>query len=168
MLMSPRTPGGTCLTWSSLTLPPSQICWCTIWECRITRFNGVQIASPHQAQTSNPFQKSETHRHRHHDFGPAATPPLQISQQSLNQWNSTITLSTVLDLHAPLKTRTVSFSRSAPWFTSELRSMKAAGRVLEQRLARSRLTVHRLSGSSKNLFKVTQKSTVTVLLRHHQ
>lgn len=53
-------------------------------------FNGVQIVSPHQAQTSNLFQKFETHRHRHHDFGPAANPPpLQTPLQSVNQWNTT-------------------------------------------------------------------------------
>ena len=63
--------------------------------------------------------------------------------ESVEYYNKT--LSTVLDLHAPLKSRTVSFSRSAPWFTSELRSMKAAGRVLERHLARSGLTVHRLA-----------------------
>ncbi|KAF3851772.1 hypothetical protein F7725_005127, partial [Dissostichus mawsoni] len=47
--------------------------------------------------------------------------------ESVEYYNKT--LSTVLDLHAPLKSRTVSFCRSAPWFTSELRSMKAAGRI---------------------------------------
>jgi hypothetical protein len=43
-------------------------------------------------------------------------------------------MSSLLDLHAPLTTRSVSFSRSAPWYTVELRKMKAAGRVPEQRL----------------------------------
>ncbi len=52
-------------------------------------------------------------------------------------------LSTLLDIHAPVKTRTVTFSRSAPWFTCELRKMKEAGRVLERRLKVTGLTVHR-------------------------
>ncbi len=54
-------------------------------------------------------------------------------------------LSSLLDLHAPVRTRTVTFSRSAPWFTCELRKMKEAGRVLEWRLKVTGLTVHRQS-----------------------
>ncbi len=52
-------------------------------------------------------------------------------------------LSSLLDIHAPVKTRTVTFSRSAPWFTCELRKMKEAGRVLERRLKVTGLPVHR-------------------------
>ncbi|KAL6471391.1 hypothetical protein MHYP_G00200410 [Metynnis hypsauchen] len=55
------------------------------------------------------------------------------------------TLSSILDLHAPVKTRTVTFSRSAPWFTDELREMKAAGRALERCYKASGLTVHKLA-----------------------
>ncbi|KAJ4934778.1 hypothetical protein JOQ06_007560 [Pogonophryne albipinna] len=54
-------------------------------------------------------------------------------------------LNSLLDLHAPLKTRMVTFSRSAPWYTGELRRIKTAGRVLERRLKASELTVHRLA-----------------------
>ncbi|XP_071761460.2 uncharacterized protein LOC139916471 [Centroberyx gerrardi] len=54
-------------------------------------------------------------------------------------------LSSVFDLHAPVKTREVNFSRSAPWFTHELRKIKTAGRVLERRLRHSGLTVHKLA-----------------------
>ncbi|KAG1940151.1 hypothetical protein F2P79_016879 [Pimephales promelas] len=43
------------------------------------------------------------------------------------------TLRSIMDLHAPVKTRTVTFARSAPWYTDELRKMKAAGRVIERR-----------------------------------
>ena len=46
-------------------------------------------------------------------------------------------LSHSLDSLAPIKTRTVSFNRPAPWFTSELRAMKAAGRRLERRYKKS-------------------------------
>ena len=53
------------------------------------------------------------------------------------------TLSSILDLHAPVTTQTVTFTRTAPWFTPELRTMKAAGRILERRAAKSELTVHK-------------------------
>ncbi|KAL7401583.1 hypothetical protein ABVT39_001713 [Epinephelus coioides] len=36
-------------------------------------------------------------------------------------------LHSILDFHAPLKTRTVTFTRSAPWFTEELRLLKRTG-----------------------------------------
>ncbi len=52
-------------------------------------------------------------------------------------------LSSLLDFHAPIRTRTVTFSRSAPWYTYELRKKKTAGRVLERRFMASGLTVHR-------------------------
>lgn len=38
----------------------------------------------------------------------------------------------LLNIHAPLKTRTVSFTYSAPWYTSALRQLKAQGRRLER------------------------------------
>ena len=60
---------------------------------------------------------------------------------SVDSYNQS--LSRLLDLHAPLTSRTVSFSRSAPWYTCEMRKMKAAGRVLERRLKASGLTVHK-------------------------
>ena len=52
-------------------------------------------------------------------------------------------MSSLLDLHAPLTTRSVSFSRSARWYTVALRKMKAAGRVLERRIKAPGLTVHK-------------------------
>ena len=52
-------------------------------------------------------------------------------------------LNRLLDLHAPVKTKTVTFTRSAPWYTDGLRKMKAAGRVLERRFKASGLTVHK-------------------------
>ena len=60
---------------------------------------------------------------------------------SVDSYNQS--LSSLLDLHAPLTSRPVSFSRSAPWYTCELRKMKTAGRVLERRLMASGLTVHK-------------------------
>jgi len=65
------------------------------------------------------------------------------ANESVDFYNNT--LSSILDLHAPVKTQTVTFSRSAPWFTSDLRNKKAAGRVLERRVAKTGLTVHRLA-----------------------
>ena len=70
---------------------------------------------------------------------PSATPSSVI--ESVDLYNNT--LSHLLDIHAPVKIKTVSFSRSSPWFTSELRKLKAAGRVLERRSKASGLTVHR-------------------------
>ncbi len=55
------------------------------------------------------------------------------------------TLSSFLDFHAPIKVRTVMFSRSAPWFTSDLWKMKAAGRALERQYKASGLTVYKLA-----------------------
>lgn len=46
-------------------------------------------------------------------------------------------LHNILDCIAPLKTQSVTLSQSAPWFTPELRSMKAKGCQLE------RLTIHK-------------------------
>ena len=71
----------------------------------------------------------------------AATPP-SVSE-AVDHYNSS--LQSLLDLHAPVKTRTVTFSCSAPWFTGELRKMKAAGRVLERRAIATGLTVHKLA-----------------------
>ena len=72
------------------------------------------------------------------------TPPtLSTVGDSVGFYNTT--LSGLLDVHAPVKTRTVTFSRSAPWFTSELREMKVAGRVLERRFLASGLTVHKVA-----------------------
>uniref|UniRef100_A0A8P4GUB4 Reverse transcriptase domain-containing protein n=1 Tax=Dicentrarchus labrax TaxID=13489 RepID=A0A8P4GUB4_DICLA len=42
-----------------------------------------------------------------------------------------------------MKTRSVSFSTSAPWFTSELRQMKAKGRQLERLYKKTGLVVHK-------------------------
>ncbi|KAG8008872.1 Rab3 GTPase-activating protein catalytic subunit [Nibea albiflora] len=55
------------------------------------------------------------------------------------------TLSNILDHHAPTKTRLVSFSRTAPWYNSQLHKMKTAGRVLERRFKATGLTIHSLA-----------------------
>lgn len=48
-----------------------------------------------------------------------------------------------LDTFAPLQTRTVSFSVSAPWFTSDLHQLKTKGCRLERLYKKSGLTVHK-------------------------
>ena len=72
------------------------------------------------------------------------TCPASASVDELVELYNT-SLSSVFDLHAPVKTREVNFSRSAPWFTHELRKIKTAGRVLERRYRHSGLTVHKLA-----------------------
>ena len=53
-------------------------------------------------------------------------------------------LTNTLTSIAPLKTRSVSFSTSAPWFTPELRSMKAKNRQLERLYKRTGLSQQHL------------------------
>ena len=77
------------------------------------------------------------------DLQHLAPPTLSSVSDSVDYYNKT--LSGLLDVHAPVRTKTVLFSRSAPWFTSELREMKAAGRALERRLMASGLTVHKMA-----------------------
>ncbi|KAG7517539.1 hypothetical protein JOB18_010626 [Solea senegalensis] len=71
-------------------------------------------------------------------------PPTSSSVSNLVDFYNN-SLSSILDSHAPLKKRTVSFSRSAPWYTKELRQMKRSGRVLERASVASGLTVHKLA-----------------------
>ena len=54
-------------------------------------------------------------------------------------------LGDLLNQHAPLKSRSVSFKRTAPWYTDELRKLKTSGRALERRFLTSGLTVHKLA-----------------------
>lgn len=59
------------------------------------------------------------------------------------RYNTALSLS--LDSLAPLRSRTVSFLRPAPWFTSDLCTMKQTGRRLERLSRRTGLTVHRMA-----------------------
>uniref|UniRef100_A0A8C6M2E0 Reverse transcriptase domain-containing protein n=1 Tax=Nothobranchius furzeri TaxID=105023 RepID=A0A8C6M2E0_NOTFU len=63
----------------------------------------------------------------------------------------------LLNVHAPVRYRTVCFSCSAPWYTCLLRKMKTTGRVLERRLLASGLTVH------KQAYREHQKAYATAL-----
>lgn len=61
---------------------------------------------------------------------------------SVEHYNSM--LSSLLDEFAPVRERLVTFRKPCPWFTPDLRLMKAAGRQLERQYKKSGLTVHRL------------------------
>ncbi|CAJ1078312.1 putative RNA-directed DNA polymerase from transposon X-element [Xyrichtys novacula] len=52
-------------------------------------------------------------------------------------------LSNILNSLAPVKSRSVSFTRSAPWFTPHLRSMKSKNRQLERLYRKTGLTIHK-------------------------
>ncbi|CAM4579724.1 unnamed protein product [Leuciscus chuanchicus] len=70
--------------------------------------------------------------------------PHSSADDLMDYYNTSLT--SILDCLAPLKTRTVTFTRSAPWFTNELRGMKRSGRrVLERACKTSDLTVHKLA-----------------------
>ncbi|CAJ1069708.1 LOW QUALITY PROTEIN: uncharacterized protein LOC115374818 [Xyrichtys novacula] len=71
-----------------------------------------------------------------------ASPPSPSAKlpDLINYYNNT--LSSCLDQLAPLKTKTVSFRHSAPWYTSELHKMKSHKRQLERLYRKTGLTVH--------------------------
>ena len=58
----------------------------------------------------------------------------------VNTYNNV--LSSCLDQTAPTKSRTVSFTHSAPWYTDHLRHLKAKGRQLERLHKKTGLSVH--------------------------
>ncbi len=52
------------------------------------------------------------------------------------------TISHILEKHSPVKTRLVPSTHVSPWFTPELRAMKAMGRRLERLYRKTGLSVH--------------------------
>ncbi|XP_029929809.1 LOW QUALITY PROTEIN: uncharacterized protein LOC115374818 [Myripristis murdjan] len=72
----------------------------------------------------------------------SASPPLSLDNPSdlVNYYNHI--LSSCLDQLAPIKTKTVTFTHSAPWYTPELHKMKARKRQLERLYKKTGLTVH--------------------------
>lgn len=54
-------------------------------------------------------------------------------------------ISQIFDKHAPVKTRLVPSTHVSPWFTPELRAMKAMGRRLERLYRKTGLIVHSLA-----------------------
>lgn len=61
---------------------------------------------------------------------------------SIDCYNSA--LSSILNVVAPVKERVVSFSKSSPWYTNDLRALKTEGRKIERLYKKSGLTVHKL------------------------
>nr|XP_029137828.1 uncharacterized protein LOC114921708 [Labrus bergylta] len=72
----------------------------------------------------------------------SSSPPPQFNNPSelITYYNNT--LSFCLDQLAPIKTKTVSFTHSAPWYTPELQKMKTRKRQLERLHKKTSLTVH--------------------------
>lgn len=77
------------------------------------------------------------------DLKQISCPAISTVDELVDHYNAS--LSSVFDLHAPIKTREVTFVCSAPWYTQELRRMKMAGRALERHYRKSGLTVHKLA-----------------------
>lgn len=69
------------------------------------------------------------------------TDNLHSPEQLLSHYNTH--LHSILNNLAPLKTRSVSFTHSAPWFTPKLRQLKAKGRELERLYRKTGLAVHK-------------------------
>lgn len=72
---------------------------------------------------------------------PIITPSPLTPDQLVNFYNDS--LHSLFNSLAPVKTRTVSFSHSAPWFSPHLRQLKAKGRQLERLFNKTGLTVHK-------------------------
>ncbi|KAL7384922.1 hypothetical protein ABVT39_011588 [Epinephelus coioides] len=69
-------------------------------------------------------------------------PPLSDDPSELVSYYNN-TLSSCLDQLAPIKTKSVLLTHSAPWYTPELRQMKSHKRQLERLHKKTSLTVHR-------------------------
>uniref|UniRef100_UPI003AAD7030 uncharacterized protein n=1 Tax=Centroberyx gerrardi TaxID=166262 RepID=UPI003AAD7030 len=67
-------------------------------------------------------------------------PPSSSPANLVSHYNDC--LSSSLDALAPLKTRTVSFAHTAPWYTADLRQLKTTGRRLERLCKKTGLSVH--------------------------
>uniref|UniRef100_A0A671YR52 Reverse transcriptase domain-containing protein n=1 Tax=Sparus aurata TaxID=8175 RepID=A0A671YR52_SPAAU len=67
-------------------------------------------------------------------------PPTACPSDLASYYNNTLSL--CLDKLAPLNTRTVSFTHTAPWYTPELRQLKTRKRQLERLYKKTGLTVH--------------------------
>ncbi|KAK0138992.1 hypothetical protein N1851_024468 [Merluccius polli] len=63
------------------------------------------------------------------------------SDEMITHYN--ISLNNILNSLAPVKTRSVSFSTTAPWYTPHLRSLKTKGRQLERLYKKTGLAIHK-------------------------
>ncbi|KAK7912672.1 hypothetical protein WMY93_012883 [Mugilogobius chulae] len=92
-----------------------------------------------------------------------SSPPSSSVSDLIDYYNNS--LSHILDTHAPLKSRTVTFTRPAPWYTTKLRDMKRSGRVLERACKTSDLTVHKLAYREHQ--RSYAKALTTARLEHY-
>ncbi|KAE8298225.1 hypothetical protein D5F01_LYC02717 [Larimichthys crocea] len=72
----------------------------------------------------------------------ASPPPLTDNPSDLTKYSTTTKHSSCLNQLTPIKTKTVSFTHSAPWYTPELHKMKSRKRQLERLHKKTGLTVH--------------------------
>lgn len=74
-------------------------------------------------------------------------------------------LQNILEAHAPVRSHMVTFSKSALWFTSELRQIKTAGRALERRYVLTNVTVHKMAYREHQ--KIYSRALATARLQHY-
>ena len=67
--------------------------------------------------------------------------PATSAASLIEQYDAT--LSTLLDKHAPVLTRTITIRPKVPWFKGDIKTAKQKRRQLERRWRQSRLTIHR-------------------------
>uniref|UniRef100_A0A8P4G516 Reverse transcriptase domain-containing protein n=1 Tax=Dicentrarchus labrax TaxID=13489 RepID=A0A8P4G516_DICLA len=101
----------------------------TIKDKRTISFRNLKSISPSALTTSLASKIS------------SSPPPLTDNPSDLTKFYNE-TLSSCLHQLAPIKTKTVSFTHSAPWYTPELHKMKSRKRQLERLYKKTGLTVH--------------------------
>ena len=89
----------------------------------------------------------------------------------ITQYNDV--LSSILDIHAPVKTKTVTLRPAAPWYSMEINNLKKHRRRLERRWRRTKLPVDRQSFIDQcravhNLICSSKKSYYTSLINDNQ
>ena len=70
-----------------------------------------------------------------------STDSLSSTDDLVSHYNNS--LHDLFNTLAPLKSRSVSFTHSAPWYTTELRKLKAKGRQLERLCKKTGLVIHK-------------------------
>ena len=67
--------------------------------------------------------------------------PLPCLDDLISEYNGV--LSSILDIHAPVKTKTITLRPAAPWYSEEINNLKKDRRRLERRWRRTKLPVDR-------------------------